>query len=118
MQTQIKLIQLINRRPAKQKLVLGHCCDSQDMSLHCFVVNTDTDNFIFVLSEILIDKLVYNFALKACFDVKLMLSVLPKYSNTSLLFSMRTELFSLKKYVFCISSRNTINIGRVKKHYF
>ena len=50
MQTQIKLIQLINRRPAKQKLVLEHCCVSQDMSLHCFVVNRYTDNFMFVLS--------------------------------------------------------------------
>ena len=46
MLTEIKLIQIINRRPAKQKLVLGHCGVSEDMSLHYFVVNSNRDNFV------------------------------------------------------------------------
>ena len=54
------------------------------------------------------------FALNGCFDVKLMLSVLPEYSNTPfVVFIANRTCFIKKKNVF-VFRLETINIGRVK----
>ena len=68
--------------------------------------------------DMLIDKRVYIFALNACFDVKLMLSV----RNTAIhrsLFSLRTErVFIAKKTCFEFRLEVQLKIGRVKKILF